>query len=500
MTNQFPNLFQPIHIGKYTLKSRIVCTGHATCFDSEGLFSERHLHYFKEKARGGAGMIITEATGVDPTAIVPIALHDAAVIPMLRRIAAAVHEYDTPILVQLTHAGRRIPNPVGAIGTVAVAPSAIPAPGVDFGQMMPHELSTDEVTALVRAFGVAAGRVREAGMDGVEVSIAFGNLIPQFLAEGANQRTDKYGGSPEKRMTFAYEVIDEVRRQLGDDLILGARFTEDHVEYGLSAGELKNIIPLLEATGKLDYVSITAGTNYERKSATHIIPSHYFKPGGAANLPGEIKKLVSVPVIGVGRINSPTLAEQLLAENSMDLVGMVRELIADPHLPNKAREGRVEDIRVCLACNQSCKGHQENGLPITCIYNPTAGREKAWADITPASIRKKVVVIGGGPSGMEAARVAAERGHSVTLFEKARRLGGQVNLIAALPDREDFGEIIQFMEGQLRKLNVDLRLGNEASANTVLSEIPNAVIIATGSSPFRPPIPGIEGGKRRRGP
>lgn len=490
----FPHLFSPIDVGGYALRSRIVCTGHATAFHSQGLFTDRHLHYYEARARGGAGMIITEAVGVDPTSILPLSLHHDAIVPMLGKIAAAVHGHDVPILAQLSHAGRRVSNPVGAPESVAVAPSAIPSPGVDFGQMMPHELSTEEVEGLVQAFGAAAARVRKAGMDGVEVSIAFGNLIPQFLSEDSNRRTDRYGGTPERRLTFAYEVIDEVRRSLGSDLLLGVRFTEDFLEYGLDLEDLRRIAPALAATGKLDYVSVAAGTNYGHKSATHIIPSHYLRPAQFDGLAHEVKNLVGVPVIGVGRINSPSLAEELLAEGRMDLVGMARELIADPDLPNKARSGRVGDIRPCVACNQSCKGHQERGVPITCIYNPVSGRESDRAELASASSAKRVVVVGGGPAGMEAARVAAERGHTVTLFEKSDRLGGQINIAAAAPNRQEFGEISLFLEGQLARLGVEIRRGVKATADMVTAESPDAVVVATGSTPFRPAIPGADGG------
>ncbi len=494
MVTFFPTLFSPIQIGNHTLENRIVCTGHATAFHAGGLFTERHLHYYREKARGGAAMIITEATGVDSTSAVPISLHDDAAIPILKRIAAAVHEQPTRFLVQLTHAGRRLPNPIGVLETVAVAPSAIPSPGVDFGQMMPHELSTQEVAAIVKAFGDAAGRARQAGLDGVEVSVAFGNLIPQFLSEASNQRTDRYGGALEQRMTFAYEVFDEVRQRLGDGLILGTRFTEDYLAYGLDINDLIQIVPLLAGTCKLDYVSMAAGTNYDKKSATHIIPSHYFPPGQFAGLSHRLKALVNLPVIGVGRINSPALAEQFLTEGRMDLVGMARELIADPHLPRKAREGRVEEIRTCLACNQSCKGHQERGLPLGCIYNPVAGREGRWAEMPLCAERKKVVVVGAGPAGLEAARVAAERGHAVTILEKSAVLGGQVNQAMAAPHRENFGEMISFLEGQLRRLKVEIRTGVEATVDIVEAERPDAVVVATGSVPFRPAITGGDGG------
>ena len=494
MSQSFPNLFSPLQVGKYSLRNRIVCTGHATKFEVAGRFTERHLHYYRERARGGAGMIVTEGASVHPTGTFPLWLHDDEAIPMLRKIGGAVHEFDAPILVQISHAGRRVPSPSGVLETVIVAPSAVPAPTQHFGQVMPHELSIEEVEELVRAFGEAARRVRDAGIDGVELSIAFGNLIPQFLSEASNRRSDRYGGSAERRMTFALEVIDEIRTQMGSELLLGVRFTDDDLDYSMSMRDLAAIAPALEKTGALDYISVAAGTNYDLKSAASIIPSHYHTPGQFAPLAAEIKELVDLPVIGVGRINSPELAEKLLMEGQMDLVGMARELIADPHLPRKAREGRVEEIRPCVACNQSCKGHQAAGLPITCIYNPVSGREAAWAEIKPADECKKVLVVGGGPAGMEAARVAAVRGHAVVLFERADALGGQINAAVRAPHREEFGKIVDFLSSQLERLDVDVRQGREADADAVMAERPDAVVVATGSTPHKPAIPGAEAG------
>lgn len=494
MTSEYPNLFSPIQVGRMTIANRIVCTGHATVFEQRGRFTERHLHFYRERARGGVGMIISEAASVHPTGVAPLHLFTDDVIPMLSRIASAVHEFDVPILVQATHAGRRAPSPGGVLEQISVAPSAIPAPSLHFGQMMPHEMSTAEVEELVFAFGEAARRVRASGADGVELSIAFGNIIPQFLAEASNKRNDKYGGSFEKRLTFAYEIIAASRRQLGDDLILGIRVTEDYLDYGLSMADLKRIVPLLEATGSLDYVSVSAGTNYDLDSAANIIPSHYYKPGEFAGLAAEMKTVSKLAVVGAGRMNSPALSERMIAEGQMDMVGMARELIADAHYPRKAREGLLEDIRPCVACNQSCKGHQAVGLPITCIYNPASGREGQWGDFAPAASPKRVLVVGGGPAGMEAARVAAERGHQVVLVERSDRLGGQINVAASAPGRMEFGEIARYMAGQLRRLKVEVRLNTEVTSDLVRSEASDAVVIATGSFPHVPQIPGAEGG------
>ncbi len=494
MSTDFPILFSPIQVGNITVPNRIVCTGHATVFDQGGKFTERHLHFYRERAKGGSGMIISEAASVHPTGVAPLHLFTDDVIPMLGQIAEATHEYGVPFLVQATHAGRRSPSPGGVLEQISVGPSAIPAPSLHFAQMMPHEMSTEEVEELVTAFGDAARRVREAGADGVELSIAFGNIIPQFLAEASNHRSDKYGGSFEKRLTFAYEIIEVSRQQLGKDLILGIRVTEDYLDYGLNMADLKRIVPLLEATGSLDYVSVSAGTNYDLDSAASIIPSHYFKPGEFAGLAAEIKATVKLPVIGAGRMNSPQLSESMLVDSQMDMVGMARELIADPHFPRKAREGLLSDIRPCIACNQSCKGHQAVGQPITCIYNPVSGREGKWSELTPAAVQKSVFIVGGGPAGMEAARVAAERGHQVTLVERSDRLGGQVNVAASVPGRSEFAEIVRFMEGQLGRLKVEVLLNTDASADMVTSRGANAVVIATGSTPHVPQMPGSEGG------
>ncbi|MEE9199018.1 MAG: FAD-dependent oxidoreductase, partial [Dehalococcoidia bacterium] len=356
-------------------------------------------------------------------------------------------------------------------------------------------METDEVEEAVHMFGAAARRVREGGMDGVELAVGLGYLFAEFLSEEGNERTDKYGGSTlEERMTFLYDVVDEVRKELGPDLILGVRLFDDLVDYSLRLDDLWEIAPLLEATGVLDYFNAWQGIALaEHKGITGHLPSYYYEPGQFAYLAGGIKEVVSLPVIGAGRIDSPALAEQLIQEGKMDMVGMARALIADPHLPNKARDGRADDIRYCIACTQSCVGHIYLGMGVGCIYNPVTGREREWGEVVPASLKKKVVVVGGGPAGMEAARVAAERGHRVVLFEKGRRLGGQVNIVMKTPKRESFEEIILFFERQLPKLGVEVRTSQAAGVEEVLVEEPDAVVIATGSTPLRPAIPGADG-------
>jgi NADPH-dependent 2,4-dienoyl-CoA reductase/sulfur reductase-like enzyme len=369
----------------------------------------------------------------------------------------------------------------------------VPPPIFSSPQLMPHAMTTREVEDLVRKFAAAARRVRDGGMDGVEIAVGLNYLLALFLVEESNRRTDRYGGRTlAERMTLLYEILGTVRDALGPDLLLGVRLYDDMVEYSLGLEDLKQIAPLLEATGLVDYLNVWVGTIGEARSNRAHWGSYYYEPGQFAPLAAAIKHVVELPVIGAGRINSPGLAERLLEEGQLDLVAMVKALIADPHLPEKARDGRVDDIRYCIGCAQSCVGHVYMGLGVGCIYNPVTGREQEWSRLTPAPRPRRIVVVGGGPAGLEAARVAAERGHRVVLFEKAQRLGGQVNLIVKMPKRESFEEIVRFFERQLSKLQVDVRTGAEAGVAGVLAETPDVVIVATGSTPWRPPIPGVD--------
>ena len=499
MTQQFPLLFAPFRLGKHDLQSRIVVTGHAAQFyDKQKLPTEDYAYYLRERAKGGAGMVTLGACGVHPTSTYYVLNQDETIIPRYQRIAELVHEFPVPVLAQLTHNGRRsgVQQREMLEGDwLSVAPSAVPTPAFSYAQTMPHEMSTGEVEEIVTAFGAAAGRVRDGGLDGAELTVGYGALVAQFLHGQSNRRTDKYGGGTVvERMTFLYEVLRAMRDALGPDLLLGVRISDDLVDYSIDYEDSKTMAPLLEATGLLDYINVWLGHTLDNASFRAHWPPYYYSPGEFSQRPAGIKQLVNLPVIGIGRINTPALAEQMLAEGKMDLVGMVRELIADPHFPNKARAGRVDDIRMCIACVQSCVGRQNLNLPITCIYNPVTGHEKQWADLGPAPVKKKVVVVGGGPAGMEAARVAAERGHQVVLFEASDRLGGGVKLAMVPPMRESFEEIIKFFERQLPQLGVEVRLNNEATVENVLAEKADAVIVATGATPYIPEIPGAQGG------
>ena len=496
MAGQFPHLFSPIQIGNMTVRNRIVNTAHGTNFARDHMVTDRHTYYHLERAKGGVGMSIMEATSVHPSFGVGVMntiwSFDERNIPGFQRLCRAVHRHGAKILVQLSHGGRQSSN--GETMLPSLAPSPVPAPDLwEPNAEVPHEMDEDDITEIVRAFGRAAAVVKEGGMDGVELHGGHGNLIHQFMSPWVNQRSDQYGGSIENRLRFANEVVEEVRRNVGDGFVVGMRISGDEfVSGGLTLADMQEIARRLAATGQIDYFNVSNSNYSDVKSMTAHIPSMYVAPAAYSYLWEGIKNAVDIPVIGIGRINTPELAEWVLAEGKADMVGMVRELIADPHLPNKAREGRADDIRTCVACLESCIGRLERGLSISCIYNPVSGREQEWSEFEPASSKKNVFVVGGGPAGLEAARVAAARGHKVTLFEKSAQLGGQVKTAALAPHREDFGEIVGYLESQVRKLGVEVVLGTEVSEEMVLEANPDAAVIATGSNAYIPPVPGSE--------
>ena len=497
MTDPFPHLFSPLEVGRYTLKNRIMNTGHAAHFQTgDGLPTQRYVDYVGERAKGGAGIIVTGHTVVhyDGDAALSLASYDERIVTLHAKMAAATHAYDVPLLAQMGHRGRRVSDAAAFLGRPMIAPSAVPAPDFSTPQIVPHPMSKHEIEAVVEQFRTAAERARRGDLDGIELSVGMDYLFANFLNPQSNRRDDKYGGETlEERMTFLDEVIAVVREALGPERIVGVRLYDDLVDYGLDLEDHKQIAVLLEKGGKVDYLNMWQGIVPSLKSGRTHWPSYYYEPGQFAYLPAALKSVVSsLPVVGTGRIDSPALADRLVGEGKADIIGMARTLIADPHFPNKAREGRTEDIRTCIACTQSCVGHIYLGMGVGCIYNPVTGREAEWANLEPAESPKKVVVIGGGPAGMEAARIAAERGHEVVLFETRRRLGGQVNLVMKTPKRGNFEEIIGYFERQLAKLGVDIRLATTVGVDEVLAEEADAIVVATGSNAFLPEVIGTD--------
>ena len=493
---ELTSLFTPIAVGALTLKNRIYSSGHAEAMAEAGRPTERLRRYHEAKARGGCALtIFGGSSSVHPSspaaAWKQIANHDDSIIPAYRALADAVHAHDCLIFTQLTHLGRRAQSDPDVPG-VLLAPSQIPE---RVHREMPHELEPEQIAELVAAFGEAARRCREGGLDGVEISMAHNHLIDQFWSPLFNERHDEYGGSLDNRLRFALEVLAEIRRRAGRDFVVGARISGDEfTDGGLGAGDMAAIARRLAASGFVDFLSVIGGGAHTYTLQAAAIPNMSFAPAVFVPLAAAIKRAApGLPIFHASRIVDPLHADRLVAAGQIDVVGMTRALIADPELPRKAREGRLDDIRRCVGANEGCIDRIYQGKAVTCVQNPTTGREGELADIRPASTTKRVVIVGGGVAGLEAARVAALRGCRVVLIEKASELGGQMLIAAAAPERAEYGGIVRFLTGQVRKLGVDVRLGVEATAALVLAERPDAVVVATGSHPFVPSLPGIDG-------
>jgi 2,4-dienoyl-CoA reductase-like NADH-dependent reductase (Old Yellow Enzyme family)/thioredoxin reductase len=389
------------------------------------------------------------------------------------------------------HRGRRVSDSAAYLGRTIIAPSAVPALDFSAPMFVPHVLTTSEVEALVEAFAAGAGRVVKGDLDGVEIAIGMDYLFTNFLHSHCNRRDDKYGGGTiEERMTFLREVIAAIRTEIGAQRLIGIRMYDDQAEYSMQLDEHVELSRILDRDGTVDYLNIWQGMVPSPRSGRTHWPSYYYAPGAFVHLPAAIKAVTSLPVVGTGRMDSPAVAEKTVADGKADIIGMARTLIADPHFPNKARDGKVEDIRQCIACTQSCVGHIYMGLAVGCIYNPVTGREAEWGEVEPAQTPRNVVIVGGGPAGMETARVAALRGHKVTLIERGSRLGGQINLITKTPKRVNFDEIINWFERQLAKLGVTIMLRTEATTQSVLALNPDAIVVATGSTAYLPEVEG----------
>jgi NADPH-dependent 2,4-dienoyl-CoA reductase/sulfur reductase-like enzyme len=353
-------------------------------------------------------------------------------------------------------------------------------------------LITPEIWDLVERFSETALRAMKAGMDGVEIHGAHGYLIGQFMSPHTNQRMDKWGGSLERRMKFPLEIIRKIREKVGSDFPLSFRFSADEfVPKGITLEDSKEIARMLEAAG-IDVLDVSAGI-YE--SMPRFIEPMRFEEGWRVYLAEEIKKAVNIPVITVGQIRSPGVAERILKENKADFVAVGRTLIADPEWPKKAEEGRDEEIRKCISCNVGCIGHVFGDLYMRCAVNPVVGRERlyGWVHLEPAEIRKKVMVVGGGPGGMEAARVASMRHHHVTLYEKENELGGQLRIGSLSPGKDKLNFVKDYYSRQLAKVGVGVELGKEVDERLIRDVRPDALIIATGSEQLLPDIPGISG-------
>ena len=484
----FPHLFSPLRIRGVTLRNRIMSTGHDTVLPVDGTVNEALVAYHLARARGGAGLIVTQVAGVHETARYTSHLLMATTddcIPGYRRLAEALHAEGAVVFSQLFHPGREIMESADGLLAVAYAPSV--SPNERF-HVMPRALTPRLIDEIVAGYAAAAGRMHRAGLDGVEVVASHGYLPAQFLNPRVNRRTDGYGGDEEGRLRFLREVLRGIRAATDEGFVVGLRISAgERDDEGLTGDEALAACVALQ--DDLDYVNVTTGTSATVGGAVHIAPPMAYAPGYVAPDAGAFRKALRVPVFVAGRINQPQEAEAIIAAGRADVCGMTRAMIADPEMPVKALRGAVDDIRACIGCNQACIGHFHKGLPVSCIQHPETGRELAYGTLPPVARRKRVMVVGAGPAGMKAAVTAAKRGHDVTLWEAAPQPGGQAALAQLLPRRAEFGGIVTNLLREVERAQVRLRRGARVDEAVLRTEAPDAVILATGAVPHVPELP-----------
>ncbi len=477
-------LLQPFRLKHLTLRNRFLSTAHEPSYTEDGMPKERYRLYHREKAKGGIALTMIGGSSVvapdSPQAFGNIVLYQDEVVRWLRELADDVHTHGAAVMIQITHLGRRTTwNKAHWLPVVAPSPVREPA-----HRAFPKEAEDWDLARIVRAYADAAEKCREAGLDGIEFEM-YGHLLDQFWSPATNLRDDLYGGSLDNRLRFSLEVLDAVRERVGADFVVGCRLVcDEDWDRGLSRDDGVEIARRLASSGKVDFLNVIRGHIDTDEALSHVIPGMGSPSAPSLDFAGEVKSQARIPVFHASRIQDVATARHAVASGKLDMVGMTRAHIADPHIASKVAAGRENDIRPCVGMGY-CIDRIYFGHDALCIHNPATGRE---ADLPheiadKAPVRRKVVVVGAGPAGLEAARVAAERGHAVVLFEAAPEAGGQVLLTAGLKRRREIMGIVDWRLQRCRDHGVDIRFNAWAEADDVLAEEPDVVVVATGGLP-----------------
>jgi 2,4-dienoyl-CoA reductase-like NADH-dependent reductase (Old Yellow Enzyme family)/pyruvate/2-oxoglutarate dehydrogenase complex dihydrolipoamide dehydrogenase (E3) component len=482
--SDYDALLKPFQLKHLTLRNRIFSTAHAPGFAEDGMPGERYQLYHEEKAKGGLALTMiggSSSVSIDsPLPFNQIDISTDRILPYLESFSTRVHRHGAAIFCQITHIGRR-----ASFGSHHWLPLISPSATREIAhRSYAKEMEEWDFPRVIGDFGRAALRLKQGGLDGVEVIAAAHHLIDSFLSPTTNKRTDKYGGSLENRARFGLEVFEVIRKQVGDDFIVGLRMSGDElIAGGLDQSECIKVATIFANSGLIDYISVYQGSGDKVPDLAAMLPDMSYSSGHFLYLPSAIRAEVDIPIFHASTIRDVGTANRAVADGHVDMIAMTRAHVADPHIVKKMTEGRADDIRQCVGAN-NCTG---SSVGLLCIQNVATGREKTIPHVIPkAAGKRRIVVVGGGPAGLEAARVAADRGHEVVLFEKSDRLGGQIHIAATVPWRASLAGIPRWLEQQVKKKGVDIRMGRAADRDAVLAENPDVVIIATGGAPRVP--------------